>query len=261
MLEKKYIIIITIVICLFILYYFYDEIASAKKMFMPTYQKTMALEARIINLEKKANKTTDNGKKKPKKLDSPALSITYQSDMAKNGNLSAKYTDLSETEARELLKNIENKSNNKIKNDNKLQTNFITGGIPHGEISEPKNIILKNEMPINNNAKLDFDEDSETINVRIDALIKKNQNNESDSLETEYQKIYDSLNITNIRSEDVFNDELDEDIIRSISESIQYADMPSENTILDIPETPKLKQQKNIIKRQTKKKISAKQNR
>lgn len=35
--------------------------------------------------------------------------VSYQSDMAKNGNLSAKYTNVSDTEAKKILKVIEKK--------------------------------------------------------------------------------------------------------------------------------------------------------
>lgn len=53
MINTKYLIIIAAVVCLLILYYFYDEISNVKKLFIPAYQKTMALEAKILELEKK----------------------------------------------------------------------------------------------------------------------------------------------------------------------------------------------------------------
>lgn len=239
MFEKKYIIIIAIIICLLVLYYFYDEISSVKKLFVPTYQKTMALEARIINLEKKTSDPAPKKKLLNSKIDSPALSITYQSDMVKNGNLSVKYTDISDTEAKELLKKIDHCKS-------KQQVAKQIPSIPMGELSEPNNSQNKNIfMP--NTKKPDFDiEESDTINIKVADLVQKN------SQTAEYEKILDGLtkNISNIRSEDVFDDdELDADIIKSISESIQYADMPSENTLSDIPSTPKVKKPKNVNKK------------
>ncbi len=86
MIQTKYLIIIGIIICLLIIYYLYCEISNAKKIFTPAYQKTMALEVKIADLEKKNMELLQ---KKMihynKKNDSPALSITYQSDMVKNG--------------------------------------------------------------------------------------------------------------------------------------------------------------------------------
>ena len=109
MIANKYLIMIGIIICLLVLYYFYDEISNVKKLFMPTYQKTMALEAKIMDLERR---NIEFNKRKMESIncmnDSPALSITYQSDMMRNNNLSVKYGDLSETEAKELLQKIEN---------------------------------------------------------------------------------------------------------------------------------------------------------
>ena len=240
MFEKKYIIIIGLIICLLVLYYFYDEISSVKKLFAPAYQKTMALEARLLNLEKKTNDPTPK-RKTVNKVDSPALSITYQSDMVKNGNLSVKYTDLSDTEAKELLKKIDN-----VKTKPATIAHRPNTIIPIEELPEQKNIFIPN------NKKTDF-EDSETINVNIANLVRKETIAESamnDS--TEYEKILNGLT-KNICSEDVFGDEIDEDIVNNISESLQFADMPSENTLSDIPSTPKIKKSYPVPKKNIKK--------
>ena len=108
MFETKYLIMIGAVVCLLILYYFYDEISNVKKSFIPTYQKTMALEAKLAELEKKTNDFLPLSKKKSiPAYESPVFSVSYNSDAIKNGNLSAKYIDLSETEAKKIIKNIE----------------------------------------------------------------------------------------------------------------------------------------------------------
>ena len=119
MIETKYLVIIGIIVCLLILYYFYDEISNLKKSFTPIYQKTMALEAKISGIEKLsskfltpnianiANVPDRNKKANLRKIDSPVFSISYNSDMIKNGNLSVKYTDLSDSDAHELLQNID----------------------------------------------------------------------------------------------------------------------------------------------------------
>ncbi len=71
-------------------------------------------------------------------------------------------------------------------------------------------------------------------------------NLEENTDQAEYQKILNGLtkNMTNICSTDAFNDgafndkfddELDQDIIKSISESLQYADVPSDTILSDIP--------------------------
>lgn len=111
MIEMKYLIMIGVIVCLLVLYYFYDEISNIKKSYLPTYQKTMALEAKMMELDKR---TMDMMTKKCiSRTDSPPMSITYYSDMVKNGNLSVKYADLSESEADKLLRKINSKENNK----------------------------------------------------------------------------------------------------------------------------------------------------
>ncbi len=112
MIQAKYLIIVGVIVCLFVLYYFYDEISGVKKMFLPTYHKTMSLEAKVFELEKKSNELLKKKIVNPM-IDSPALSVTYQSDMCKNGNLSIKYADLTDTEAHELLHNINQNSKNR----------------------------------------------------------------------------------------------------------------------------------------------------
>ena len=247
MFEKKYIIIIAIVVCLFILYYFYDELSSIKKMYIPTYQKTMALEARLDKLDKldKLEKKPYNKKDTSKDVDSTALTITYQSDMVKNGNLSAKYVEISESESKELLKNIEqSKMKQNVTNRNR---------IPAGDISDPKpvKVLAQPKSDI-----MDF-ENSE-INIPVAGLLKKNSGIiKSDSQTAEYQQIYESLKTT-VLSNDEHDDFNDKDM-RDFTESIQYADIPSENTVSDIPaktsktsKNSKPKRGKKSVAKQTK---------
>ena len=245
MFEKKYIIIVAIVVCLFVLYYFYDELSSIKKMYIPTYQKTMALEARMDKLEKKP---ITHKKESTKDVVSTAFTITpYQSDMVKNGNLSVKYAEISESEEKELLKNMEQ---NKLKQNN--QTLKTISRIPVGDISDPKPTNKPASHAKNN--IMDF-ENSETINIKIADLIKKDSDMiKSDIPSAEYQKIYESLNATGALSPNINNDDddFDDDVVRDISESIQCADIPSENTVSDIP--AKTKKTSKVIKSKKEKK-------
>lgn len=310
MIQAKYLIIIGVIVCLFVLYYFYDEISSVKKMFLPTYQKTMSLEAKVFELENKNNELLKKKSKNPI-IDSPALSVTYQSDMCKNGNLSIKYADLTDTEANELLKNINQRSNQQTNNlpkfhngttisDSRQQIipgsswdpcirahdthpyaknshnkpNFLTGNSPINNTNQiqRRNIIKTDEISdfksqdnINSSYNLDknrgiyvnndiFDE-VDIINVKMSDIMKKQTSNniktDNNSDQTKYNKILNDLdkNTSKIHSENFFDDdtELDPDIIRSISESIQHADMPSETILSDIPIVNRLK--KSISKK------------
>lgn len=237
MIQTKYLIIAGVVICLIILYYFYDEIKNVKKLFTPAYQKTMALEAKVLELEK-ITATFAPQKSSKKRNDSPALSITYQSDMIKrNGNLSVKYADISETEAKELLKNIEQNRRQSSQSSQPLQS------------SQPSQIsmqlIKEPERKIHSENFSDFDrinlepsniqgEETDTINFKISDLINKNPVN---SDVNEYQKILDVLSNKISPSNSIFDNqmEIDEDVIKHISESIHYADLSSETLLSDIP--------------------------
>ena len=263
MIQTKYLIIIGAIICLLVLYYICDEISNVKKIFVPVYQKTMILEAKMLKLEKIPCDQFPKKKLTNSKIESPALSITYQSDMVKNGNLSVKYADLSETEANELLKHInQNKTKqltNQIPNQNQQiqqQNNKKISNIKSGEISDFGTPIEK----INNNNNI-FNEETDTINIKFTDLLKKPteiidlENNKPNTIE--HQKLLNgsALNHKNIYSDDVFdnNNELDQDVIKSISDSIQCANIHSDNTLSDIPvlQTNKIKTG-NIDKKITK---------
>lgn len=108
MINTKYIIVIGIIICSAILYYLYRELSSVKKLFVPIYQKIILLDNKMAKLDKR--RMLQYGHKN----DSPVFSITYQSDVAKNGDLSIRYSDISDTEARRILEKI-----NRVKKESK----------------------------------------------------------------------------------------------------------------------------------------------
>ena len=300
MFQKKYLIIISIIICLLVLYYFYNEISSLKKLCEPTYQKTMSLDARLIQLEKKNTQVPQQIKKKPinNNIESPALSITYHSDRITNGNLSVKYSAISDTEAIELMNKLDNeRQKQNIKQNIKQIEQYQQ--IPHEtsfqKINETKPSICgivqeddfpelgddKNIFTINDNKNDCFD-GSETFNLKITDLINPNKkkitnnaleynnnamrvNGDNDEysnsgikMNDEYQKILNGLESNKINETDsMIDDEIDEDILKSITDSIKYADMPSENTLSDIPITPEItkknRYQKKFKKSQNKK--------
>lgn len=100
MFDTKIIIIICVAGCLLIFYYLYNEISNVKKIMEPTYQKTMLLENKVAELEKKI---LNSPKRKRRSTQSPVFSMTYNSaDMVKD-ELSAKYRDISETEAQRII--------------------------------------------------------------------------------------------------------------------------------------------------------------
>lgn len=303
MIETKYLIMIGIAICLLILYYFYDDISNIKKSFVPIYQKTMELEAKVIKLETDKIFVKPMPKKKYIKNESPAFSISYQSDMISKGNLSTRYTDISETEANNLLKIVDSNANTRInqstdkknpvskhclqttpqeirgkpyvtnQNVNKqlsLTHNKTIPDIGIGKMNENLNLndfdqpyCIQNRQSHTtkqSNQLSDFDipfvksknnnvsEESDTFNIRMSDLVKNNINIQQTQksptqIAKEYQEILDSLpaNTTdelqnvNLQTEDPFDDEdLDQDVIRSITESIRYADIPSETILSDI---------------------------
>jgi len=121
MFENKTLIVLVIgvIIIIVILYYFYNEISNSKKMIETTYQKTMLIENKFGDFEKKMNHNKKHQKKPKNDTQSPVYSITYNSaDFVKNDDQSVKYCDISKKEAEELLRNIE-QNNKKILSDNK----------------------------------------------------------------------------------------------------------------------------------------------
>jgi len=279
MIQTKYLIIIGVVVCLLVLYYFYSEISTVKKLFLPTYQKTMELDAKILNLEKKTNQNISTNKLSHKN-NSPAMTISYQSDMVKNGNLSVRYADLSDTAAKELLIDIDqhknsyqNQNYNHIQSQNRSHDQNYNKNRSNDQNynknrSHDQNLIEKKKCVVQNGEFSDFlpaspikgrndlintpmrnkrSEESDTINFRIADLIKKNQdtfsttntNLPNNSDHAEYQKILNGLNksISNIQTDNMFDNDsdIDSDLLHNISESIRYADIPSDTILSDAP--------------------------
>ena len=290
MFQKKYLIMIGIIICLLVLYYFYDEISNIKKLFVPAYQKTMSLEAKLIQLEKKTLEMIPQIKKKSEgKIESPPLSITYNSDRVKNnGNLSLKYSAISDDEASELMKKLDLRKSRTLfstfseprgssvpellEDHNKQQQHKILQNakimehnqraekspntqvniIPEGDFSDFKS--EKNIFTNDNNSAFN---ETDTINFKITELIKPGKDKKHMDNETvEYEKILNGLETTNKENMtgNIFDDDIDSDIIKSITDSIKFADMPSENTLSEIPSTPHVSEKKETNKKLNKQK-------
>jgi hypothetical protein len=73
----------------------------------------MALETKITTLEKKAQSLVSSAKKKSP-LASQIYTITYKSSDVLNNNLTSKYTDLSDTEAKILLDKLNHPKRSEI---------------------------------------------------------------------------------------------------------------------------------------------------
>lgn len=271
MIETKYLIIIGAVISLLILYYFYDEMSNTKKIIMPTYQKTMLLESKLIDLEKKTdtfilnfknqvqshpqNQPTKNNRKKP--IDSPALSITYQSDMInKNSgnNLSVMYADLTETEINEMRKKLElNKKVSGEKNPSPKKSpeksdphmfNFLSPEQNKNQVNSQTQHNLNSTLPyqqiLDNMSSPDWTQGSKKL---IDS---------------------DGNNI------DTFSNMFDSEVVKCISDSVNCVDLDQTHMseISEIPVTSEIqidsdaqqKQNKKVNKTLLRKKINKKRN-
>uniref|UniRef100_A0A6C0LUX2 Uncharacterized protein n=1 Tax=viral metagenome TaxID=1070528 RepID=A0A6C0LUX2_9ZZZZ len=204
-----------IVIFGIILVYFYTEIGENKQLLKTIYQKVQTLEMKI-NTNQKTNSFIKNLPMKNQRIESPAFSITYQSDAIKNNNLSVKYSDLSETEAKELTKKLDKT----YSNDNKI---------------------------INNSG-------TEIIDIKLVDVVK--QSNNTPLMSERYQlnecgKILEGLSndIINIKTDDDIdlfdNNNIDISILKSITESLRYADNISDK-LSDIPITSKKHVSKNM---------------
>ena len=208
MIGMKYLLIISVVCCIMILYYFYDEISNIKKTIVPIYQKMMSLERKIVDLEKR------NGHDTIKQVDSPAFEVTYRSDMANDGsNLSAKHANLSESDTYNLLRTLGGcpKNVGHIKNSPDLFAfDFrIADMIKRTTTQRPVKPTEKNQD------KIDILPIFSDKHPRIPS--------------PEREPVTPSPDRKAITSSE--DEECD---IRAISESIRMMDLPSENTISDI---------------------------
>jgi hypothetical protein len=184
MIESKHMIIIGVIACALMAYYFYSELSKMKKLVEPVYHKSLSMELRLSELEKK----TTNITKRKINVHSPPLSITYNSSDIGRNQMSVIYDEnIRESEANRLLKNIENKN----KRQQTLTQNMHT-------------------CPVN-----EYDELLVGLSSSDKQSLRKQMGNEFKSTS---------------------NSGYDSDIMRYVSESLYYADLPSEGSQLsDIP--------------------------
>ena len=190
MFDKKYLLMIGIILTLLITYYFYDQIRGIRNLFTPTYEKAMQLELRMKLLEQrqveqstalksysqqKSMSTRQQAGASQSHIDSIAYSCSYNSDMVKGTEPnSAHYTDLTDTEVRDLMKKIkssqsqgqiQNQQSNSHLNKNKpLNPNLAIVS----EIQDDRDIVSKTYADAGT-----YDNDV-TINVKLNDLIKTN---------------------------------------------------------------------------------------
>lgn len=145
MIEINYYIIIAFIILLLLVYYFYSEISNLKKSSWTSYLKIMSLEEKVIEFDK-INSTQSEKNKPTTTFESPVFSLSYQSNMIKDGNLSVKYTDLSESEAKELLKNMDKYKYTKNRK-------FLTDKSPPQLIQKPSENTIKNRTLFTGNTE------------------------------------------------------------------------------------------------------------
>ena len=194
MIESKHMIIVGVIICALMAYYFYSELTKMKKIVDPIHHKSLTMKLRLGELEKKIN---TNVSKRKINTHSPPLSITYNSSDIGRNQLSVIYDEnIRESEANRLLKNIENK--------NKRQT-----------VAQNMHSCPAKEY---NDLLVDLSEsDKQSLKQQIDAA-KQDDLFGGDTARSASNSGYDS------------------DIMRYVSESLYYADLPSDGSQLsDIP--------------------------
>lgn len=250
MFKTKYIIIIGIIICILLIYYFYGEISTIKKSLVPTYQKTMALEAKILELEQVKKSLQSNKKNVGKKIESPVYSISYQSDIVKTGISSMKYADISESEAKKLVQNIKYHGTKKNTKSDRSETINVKspkrGKVPLGELSEfddnTQLFIAESSAQSNRLDQFNLSDRSDTINLKFSEILKRRKNDAEYSVQMgldniEYDKILLGLS-TNL-TQNYLTDNLDQDAIRNISESIKHTTGSDENILIKTKKIPK----------------------
>lgn len=105
MIQLKYLLIVGIIICILLFYYTYQQLHTVKANYYLIAHKINDLEDTLA--KNKCSVSPVNGSKL---THSPPMSVSYYSDMVgSGGNLSVKYADLSESEAKRLMQKIENK--------------------------------------------------------------------------------------------------------------------------------------------------------
>lgn len=192
MIESKYMIIIGIIACALLAYYFYGEVTKLKKLVEPVYHKSMSMELRLNELEKK----TASIPKRKHNTNSPAMSITYNSsDFGKNQTSVIYDENIRESEATRILKNIEGR-----------------------------------------NKKRPLAQQMHTCPVKeYDELLAGLSETDMKNLSAADKSEHKSSDVSSYGS----------DIMRYVSESLHYADLPSDGLELsDIPEQTPMKQSK-----------------
>lgn len=160
LLNNKVIITICIVVCIIICYYFYNDICNMKKLIEPTYQKLMIMETKVNDLEKKTILLLNKKHKSKHNHHSPAYSLTYNSaDNTKKDNLSAKYCNISDDEAQEIINNIKNNKFYDPYQSHELQQ--ILAGLE----SEPKSEIVSD---VSSNTMKHISETMKYVNMTSD---------------------------------------------------------------------------------------------
>lgn len=230
MIPTKYLIVIGIILSLVVIYYFFNEIKNVKKLLTPAYQKTMTLESKIMNLEEKMSK-------KVIRNDSPALSITYQSDMIKNatGTASVKYGPLSDSEVQRAFSKIK-KHREERKSDSSQMQNFnepyvnrlvinppkiSTGKISDfGSTTDKSSLFTDKESSENKSDTFAFDL-NKVVNKSNQKLVKANKH--------EYLSILD--NLENMQeTEDIGGLDINEKVIKQLSENVSRVNLSSDNS-------------------------------
>lgn len=197
MIESKYMIIIGVIACALMAYYFYGELSKMKKLVEPVYHKSLSMESRLNELEKKAIANTP---KRKTNTHSPPLSITYNSSDIGRNQLSVIYDEnIRESEANRLLKNIENK--------NKRHT--LAQSMHTCPAKEYNELLVGLSESDKHSIKKQIDDAKHGAHELFGCETAKSNSNSG----------YDS------------------DIMRYVSESLYYADLPSEGSQLsDIPQ-------------------------
>jgi|SRR5579872_2948739 len=233
MFETKYLIIIGVILCLLVIYYFYDEISNIKRTFLPTYQKTMALEAKLMEYERrykkppllKSNKDIQDAPAMV--LGSPIMSISYNSQDAKhNPDSTSSIMYATDPEAKELLEVLSKK------NKPSLDKTAIVLAQPAPPKSTPSKSIPPKSVPHLDSEIRDMDPTiSDTIHVSATTLgLPSDQNTDLDGIWNAINNLANDAN--NTFSLDM---ELDLEVVKSISDSVHKAELPIEETFSDIP--------------------------
>lgn len=271
MIEKKYLIIIAVVICLIIVYYFCHETSNIKKSLLTNYQKTMVLEAKIQELENKKPKTiAPKCITKNNHSPMPIFSVSYDSDMIRNGNLSVGYTDLSGDEAQEILKNINKHKQQQQTQLQQQQEQQIPQPQPNALPCIKPSVRISPKISPN---KVDFFDFDTSSNVPCNNLYS--DNTLSDTFNVKFSDLtnnqlllddFDDIDNTKeyleiLHDLDTGDEELDHNIIKNISESIQLADKISDDSLSSVSAEKKIvKKNYNKGKRVNKKVGSSRQN-